>query len=34
LTDRPMVENLCAENNLDPFGYDQWPIPQSAKSDF
>jgi hypothetical protein len=34
LTDRPMVENLCAENNADPFGYDQWPIPQTTKSDF
>jgi hypothetical protein len=34
LTDRPMVENLCAENNLDPFGYDRWPIPQTARSDF
>jgi hypothetical protein len=34
LTDRPMVENLCAENNLDPFGYDRWPIPQAAKADF
>jgi hypothetical protein len=34
LTDRPMVENLCAENNLDPFGYDRWPIPQTTKPDF
>jgi len=34
LTDRPMVENLCAENNLDPFGYDEYPIPQATKPDF
>jgi hypothetical protein len=26
LTDRPMVENLCAENNADFFGYDAHPI--------
>jgi hypothetical protein len=34
LTDRPMVENLCAENNANPFGYDTHPIPQTTKSDF
>jgi hypothetical protein len=34
LTDRPMVENLCSENNLDPFGYDDYPIPQATKPDF
>jgi hypothetical protein len=34
LTDRPMVENLCAENNVDFFGYDRWPIPQTTKPDF
>jgi hypothetical protein len=34
LTDRPMLENLCAENNLDPFGYDRYPVPQAAKPDF
>jgi hypothetical protein len=26
LTERPMVENLCAENNVDFFGYDDYPI--------
>jgi hypothetical protein len=34
LTDRPMVENLCAENNADFFGYDDYPVPQAAKPDF
>jgi hypothetical protein len=34
LADRPMVENLCAENNVDFFGYDDHPVPQSAKPDF
>jgi len=34
LTDRPMVENLCTENNVDPFGYDEYPIPQATKPDF
>jgi hypothetical protein len=34
VTDRPMVENLCAENNVDFFGYDDFPIPQAAKPDF
>jgi hypothetical protein len=34
LTDRPIVENLCAENNIDFFGYDDYPIPQATKSDF
>jgi hypothetical protein len=34
LTDRPMVENLCAENNVDFFGYDDYPIPQATKPDF
>jgi hypothetical protein len=34
LLDRPMVENLCAENNVDFFGYDDYPVPQAAKPDF
>jgi YesN/AraC family two-component response regulator len=34
LTDRPMVENLCAENNVDFFGYDAHPIPQAVTPDF
>jgi hypothetical protein len=34
LVDRPLVENLCAENNLDPFGYDDHPVPQAATPDF
>jgi hypothetical protein len=35
LVERPLVENLCAENNLDPFGhYDDHPIPQAATPDF
>jgi hypothetical protein len=34
LTDRPMLENLCAENNADFFGYDDYPVPQAAKPDF
>jgi hypothetical protein len=34
LMDRPMVENLCAENNVDFFGYDDYPVPQAAKPDF
>jgi hypothetical protein len=34
LMDRPMVENLCAENNVDFFGYDNYPVPQAAKPDF
>jgi hypothetical protein len=34
LTDRPMVENLCAENNTDFFGYDNYPIPQATKANF
>jgi hypothetical protein len=34
LTDRPMVENLCAENNADFFGYDDYPVPQAARPDF
>jgi hypothetical protein len=34
LTDRPMAEDICAENNVDDFGYDDYPIPQAAKPDF
>jgi hypothetical protein len=34
LSDRPMVENLCVENNADPFGYDDHPVPQATKPDF
>jgi hypothetical protein len=34
LKDRPMVENLCAENNADYFGYDRYPLPQATKPDF
>jgi hypothetical protein len=34
LTERPMVENLCNENNPDFFGYDEYPMPQATKSDF
>jgi hypothetical protein len=35
VTDRPLRENLCAENNFDPFGhYDEYPVPQSAREDF
>ena len=34
LTDRPMLENLCAENNADFFGYDDYPVPQALKPDF
>ena len=34
VADRPMVENLCAENNADPFGYDRFPLPQTTKPDF
>ena len=34
VTDRPIVENLCAENNANPFGYDRFPIPQTTKPDF
>jgi hypothetical protein len=34
LVDRPLVENLCAENNLDPFGYDDYPVPHAETPDF
>jgi hypothetical protein len=34
VTDRPMREDICAENNVDFFGYDNYPIPQAAKQDF
>jgi hypothetical protein len=34
LTDRPLVENLCAENNVDFFGYDEYPVPHAVKQDF
>jgi hypothetical protein len=29
-----MIENLCAENNVDFFGYDDYPVPQAARPDF
>lgn len=34
VTDRPMRENLCSENNLDPFGYDDQPPPHAETPDF
>jgi hypothetical protein len=34
LSNRPMVENLCNENNPDFFGYDEYPLPQATKPDF
>jgi hypothetical protein len=34
MTDRPITEDICAENNVDFFGYDDHPIPQASKRDF
>jgi hypothetical protein len=34
VTDRPMTEDLCAENNVDFFGYDDHPVPQSTRQEF
>jgi hypothetical protein len=31
---RPMLEQICAENNYDFFGYDVAPIPEAKKPDF
>jgi hypothetical protein len=33
LTDRPMLENLCAENNVDFFGYDDYPVPHPTSGE-
>jgi hypothetical protein len=30
----PFSEHVCAEYNVDPFGYDPLPIPTAAKPDF
>ena len=30
----PMPEDICAENNINPFSFDVVPIPQAAKPDF
>ena len=30
----PMVETVCAENNVDFFGQNLIPIPEAAKPDF
>jgi hypothetical protein len=34
VSDRPLRENMCAENNLNFFNYEVVPIPQSDKPDF
>jgi hypothetical protein len=34
IADRPMVEQICAENNAGWFGYDVEPIPQADRPDF
>ena len=34
VSDRPMTEMICAENNLNFFNYDVVPIPQADKPDF
>jgi hypothetical protein len=34
LSDRPITETMCAENNVEFFGYDVVPIPQADKPDF
>ena len=34
LSDRPITETMCAENNFDFFGYEVAPIPQADKPDF
>jgi len=34
VTDRPMTEMICAENNLNFFNYDVAPIPQADRPDF
>ena len=31
---REMPEDICAENNIDPFSYSEFPIPQANKPDF
>jgi len=33
-TDRPLTEQICAENNSNFFNYDVAPIPQAVKADF
>lgn len=30
----PMLETACAENNVDPFGKNLFPIPQADAPDF
>jgi hypothetical protein len=34
VSDRPMTEMICAENNLNFFNYDVAPIPQAGRPDF
>jgi hypothetical protein len=34
VSDRPMTESICAENNYSSFDYEVVPIPQAGKRDF
>ena len=30
----PMLESVCAENNINPFNLDEYPMPEATKADF
>ena len=30
----PLLETVCAENNIDPFSHNLYPIPEATKPDF
>ena len=29
-----MLESVCAENNINPFNLDEYPMPEATKADF
>jgi hypothetical protein len=30
----PMLESVCAENNINPFNLDEYPMPEAKTADF
>ena len=34
VTRGPMLESVCAENNINPFNLDEYPMPEATKADF